>query len=111
MKTMIGLFVMILVSTTSLSYSQTNINKEPSSSIVLTQEEESKIKLQSELNNKQSKDFENVSEEVIIEIVNLRKMGVKIPSYPELITTETLVDYLEELKSLKEQSTLNEKRN
>lgn len=91
--------VFLLLSSQSLFAQQ--ISSEAQGSKVLSKEEVVKLEAARLENIKQQEEFSIITNEIAEQYVLIRKLEIKnFPFYPELISNETLSNYLEELKKL-----------
>lgn len=104
----IVLLILICAMFAGNGYSQTkNATETSSTTLHLNKKEQTALDLKLAQQKKNNENFAIVSEEIVQKYVVLRKLGVTIPNYPEVVSTETMTIYLTQLKELIEKSSKN----
>lgn len=103
----IVLFILTCTMFASNGYSQTQNAARTSSTVSLSKKEQAALNLQIAQEKKNNETFAKISDEIIQEYVVLRKQGVTIPNYPEVVSIESMTIYLSQLKELSKKSSKN----
>ncbi len=103
----IVLFILTCTLFVGKGYSQAQNTARTSSTVTLSKEEQAALTLQIAKEKKNNETFSKISDEIIQEYIVLRKQGITIPKYPEVISIESMTIYLSQLKELSKKSSKN----
>lgn len=103
----IAIFILICTMFTNNGFSQTQNTTRTSNTVSLSKKEQVALDLQVAQQKKNNETFAKISNEIIQEYVVLRKQGITIPNYPEVISIESITIYLSQLKELSKKPSKN----
>lgn len=113
MKNHFKVVILFLICTmfTNVGFSQTQNLAKTSITVSLTKNEQVALDLKVAQQKKNNETFAKISDEIIQEYFVLRKQGITIPNYPEIVSIESMTIYLSQLKELSKNSSKNSSAN